>query len=361
MPDYAVSDLILGISNIVETSYNSLVQTSANFLGMRTRGRGFPVPDQEKFDDTGTIGNQSSQPTTQRSGFIIPPTMEITDTLSTELPLIYGRRTLGGADTTTIVEASIAWQHVIPMLSPYTAAGRQLPSSSIAYALGGANFLYGGCCFDTFRIDAAGVADPTFTAGIVGSGLYKDIATITAPTLVIPKPVLQNYMLGADSSCVFTDPTGTMTLSTSPQRLLNFSFTYNNNHDTAKRRVGDPKLVANDFNRGWYVNRMLHGDPAVGAELTVALDANMREFYDAHNNSLITDFKWTAQGQYIGASVINRYSYQVWFPKAYFRATRGNDQNGDAVLNIGIFPVEDGTNYGNAKLVIVNGSATPVV
>ena len=59
MPDYSTSDIIGGISTIVEASYNGLVTASANIRGIRTRGRGFPVPDQQKTDDRGTVGNQS--------------------------------------------------------------------------------------------------------------------------------------------------------------------------------------------------------------------------------------------------------------------------------------------------------------
>lgn len=361
MPDYAVQDIIAGISNIPESAYNSLVIASASFLGIRTRGRGFPVPDQEKFDDRGVIGNQSEQPTQQRSGFIIPPTMEITDTLSTELPAVYGRRSFGGADAVTVLEAGVAWEHVIPMLGNYTAAGRQLPSSSIAYSIGGADFLYGGCCFDTFRIDAAGVADPTFTTGIAGSGLYKKISTIS-PALVIPRPTAQNYVLGADSQLLFTDAGGTLTLTNAPQRLINFSCTLNNALDTGKRRVGDPHLVADDFNLGWYTNRMLHGDDrGVTAEMVVALDQNMREWSDAHNNTIITSFRWRSRGTFIGASTTNRFTYEVQFDKCYFRSTRGNDANGDATLAIGIFPVEDGITFGTTKLRIINGSAAAIL
>lgn len=359
MPDYNTQDIIASISTTVEASYNALVETSANHRGIRTRGRGFPVPDQEKSDDRGTIGNQSELPTTQRSGFIIPPTMEITETISTDLTLLYARRLLGGADAVSVVEAAVAHQHLIGMLGNYTAAGRQLPSSSMAYVIGGAEFLYGGCVMDSMRIDATGVTDPTFALGIVASGLYKRVSSID-PALVIPKPTAQDYMLGAKSRLLFNDGTA-RELTVSPQRLLSFTFNYGNAHDTAKRRVGDPQLDPLNDNLGWYVNRMTHGDRLPTAEMQVALDQNMSEWSAAHNNTVITDFKWRAQGSFIGASVLNRHTFEVWFDKCFFRSTRGVDANGDAALNIGIMPVEPNGTFGDTKIRVVNGIATPVV
>lgn len=368
MAEYLTRDLRLGISATPETSYNGIKVLGTDFLGMLTTGRGFPIPDREKMDDTGKVGygDAGEFPREQRSGYVLPATMEITDELNTEIAAVLFRRCLGGADPVPagadILEPATAFRHRFGMLPNTGVSGRQLPSSSMVYALGGVDFVWGGCVVNTFQVSQTGAAVPTFTAGLISSGLNKRIRNITPAFGSVPAPTTQHYMLGAESQLEFTDIDGGPVYSvTGAQRLRSFTLTVDNNHRTDDRRAGDSRIQLANIKKGWYVNRMLHGERTVTAEMTVMLDDDLREYFDADNDNPITGFVYRAKGYYIEDSTVHQYSFAIHVPKCYFRTPRTGDEGGDAVMTLGIFPVTDNATFGLVTAEVINGVATSIV
>lgn len=505
MAEYLTKDMKLGISAIPEASYNALVPgftdptgaNTNNYLGMLTTGRGFPLPDKDKHDDTGKVGYGREFPREQRSGYIIPPTMEITDELNVDIGAVLLRRAMGGADPTPsggdILESGNVFQHSWVMQDNTSLAGRQLPASSVVYALGGADYLYGGCCVESFRIEQTASNVPQFTAALVGSGLFRRIrelnptatggtrqvetataagtvsadgnasVTLTAagmagspivlavpvltgdtPTIVagkiraallansviynffyvtgsganiiltavipaandatmnlaiatgtatgitaaatstnttagvagattyadrpnVPAPTKQNYMHGAETYMKWTTDLGTYII-TDVQRLRSFNMTLTNNNRADDRRPGDPRIDATSTKKGWYVNRMNHGDRGIGAEISLMLDDNLQELVNANDDVEVTNFTYRSRGHYVtnagatATSTTNQNTFEVSFPKCYFRAVRSNDDNGDALVQIGVFVVEDpAAIFGLMRARIVNNRATAIV
>lgn len=401
MTDILFGDLLLGISGIPEPNYNSRVPGYSatgvapapanvnNYLGMLTTGRGFPLPDKEKHTDAGKIGRRRPFMRYQRSGYVLPPTMEIAEEVSADLFAMFLRRCFGGADPTpaggAILEPGAAFEHKFGFLDTAGAAGRQLPASSVVYALGGADYVYCGVVFDTIRVDQTNANPPTFTAGMVGSGLHYRLRDLSAaPAVVAGKneiqrpdpaaPVDQPYMHGAETYMEFTDvnpATGlarTISLTATNQRLRAFTCTISNNHNTGDRRPGDKRIDATTTTKGWYVNRMLHNRTAepVTAEMTIMLDDSMIEFDDANSDTEITSYKYRMQGDYIedatGAFTDHQYTVELEYPKCYYRGVRGTDDNGDAVLTVGIAPAENpSVLYGPVRARVINKRATSIV
>lgn len=366
MPDFLTRDLKCAISATPETTYNAIKTAAADaYLGMLTTGRNLYVPDREKMDDTGKVGTGREFPTEQRSGYVVVPSIELSDELNIDIAALLLRRAMGGADVVgAAIEAGIAIPHTWGLVGNNTAAGRQLPSSSLAWSLGGADYIWGGVVVESFRIDQAGAGTPTFTATLLGSGLNTKISALGTPP-AFPAPDPQRYMLGAETQLEFND--GTQYVVTDYQRLRNFSMTLTNNHRTDDRRPGDPRVNSANPRGGWYVNRLLHGDRTVGAEMTVMLDNNMREFIAANNDTIITSFKYRARGYFLESTVApgtfsttNQATLEVTFPKCYFRTVRAADDGGDAVVTLAIFPVDDFTN-GPITVRIVSNRATAFV
>ncbi len=402
MAEYLTRDLKLAISAAVEPTYNSmLVSSSDTYLGMLTTSRGFYIPDKEKLDDTGKVGTGREYPTEQRSGYISVPTLEISEELNIDTAAILLRRAMGGIDAggtlvtsdpyyNSGVEDSLGfYNHVFGLLGNNTAAGRQLPSSTLLWSLGGADYIWGGVVVESFRIEQTNSGVPTFTASMIGSGLNKRLRYLTAngalavngsnayngphPGSVgteyppaFPGPTEQRYMLGAETKCQFND--GTNYIITTAQRLRTFSLTLSNNHRTDDRRPGDPRLVATNPRKGHYVNRMLHGDRTVAAEMTVMLDDVLREYADAYDDTVVTGFRFSAMGNllkkattpFTESAMDNQGVFEINMPKVYFRGIRGSDDNGDAILTISIFPVDDLIN-GPMTAKIVNNTAAAIV
>lgn len=348
MPEFLTRDLKLAISATPEATYNAMkVATADEYLGMLTTTRDIYIPDKEKQDDTGKVGTGREFPTEQRSGYVVVPSLTITEELNIDIAALLLRRCLGGPDTVGVdLEPAIGvFEHTFKMLPNDTVAGRQLPSSSMVWSVGGADYLWGGVVVESFTVEQGNADVPTFTANLVGSGIFKDISTIATPP-TFPAPTQQRYMLGAETQAEFND--GSNYILTNTQRLRSFSCTITNNHRTDDRRPGDPRVDATQPRAGHYVNRMLHGDRTVAAEMTVMLDDVMREWTDAYNDTIITSYKYRARGNFlkmIGTpfteSTLNQGTFELTFPKSYFRNARGTDDNGDAVVTIAIFPVDD--------------------
>lgn len=353
MPEFLTRDLKLAISASPEATYNGMLTAVGDaYLGMLTTTRDIYIPDKEKQDDTGKVGTGREFPTEQRSGYVVVPSLTITEELNIDIAALMLRRCLGGPDTASAdIEPTIGvFSHTFGMLPNNTIAGRQLPSSTVCWSIGGADFLWGGVVVESFAVSQANADVPTFTANLVGSGIFKDISSLGTPP-TFPAPVTQRYMLGAETQIQFNDGTNYVITASGIQRLKNFTCTITNNHRTDDRRPGDPRVDTTQPRSGHYVNRMLHGDRTVAAEMVVMLDDVMREWGDAYNDNVITSFKYTSRGNFLKKattpfteSAINQGAFELQFPKSYFRTARGSDDNGDAIITIAIFPVDDLTN-----------------
>lgn len=388
--EFLTRDLKLAISATPEASYNGiLVGASDTYLGMLTTSRDIYIPDKEKQDDTGKVGTGREFPTEQRSGYLTVPSLSISEELNIDLAALILRRAMGGADTVGAdIEASLGfYPHTWGMLPNTTAAGRQLPSSSVLWSIGGADYIWGGVCIESYRVEQQGSGVPTFTANLVSSGINKRLRYLTANGLLavngsnayngpyagssgteyppaFPAPATQRYMLGAETKLQFND--GSNYVVTDAQRLKNFSLTLTNNIRTDDRRPGDPRINAANPKDGHYVNRLLHGDRTVAAEMTLVLDDTMREFSDAYNDTIITSFKYTARGLFLKKaltpfteSTTNQTTLELTIPKCYFRSVRGSDDNGDAIITISVFPVDDLTN-GLLTAKVINNTNTAI-
>lgn len=388
MAEYLIRDLKLGISTSPEASYNTMRVGSADtYYGMLTTTRSIYIPDKEKLDDTGKIGTGREFPTEQRSGYITPPSLEISEELNIDLAALFLRRALGGPDTVgSDIEPTLGfYNHTFGMLPNNTAAGRQLPSSTVLWSLGGADYMWGGVVVDQFRVDQNNSGVPTWTATLVGSGVNRRLRYLTANGQLavngtnayngpypgplnneyppsFPAPITQRYMLGAETKVQFND--GSNYIITNAQRLKTFSLTLNNSHRTDDRRPGDPRLTSTNPREGHYINRMLHGDRSVAAEMTVMLDDTLREFADAYNDTEITSFKYTARGNFLKKattpfteSATNQGELELILAKSFFRGIRGADDNGDAIITISIFPVDDLVNGPLTARVLTNSNS----
>lgn len=393
MAEYQVKDLKMALSKAVESSYNSMLIDDADlYHGMVTSSRNIYVPDKEKFDDLGKIGTGQEFATDQRSGYLSVPSLEISDELNNGIAGVLFRRALGGAITVSSdIETSLGfYNHTFSMLP--NASGRQLPSSTLLWAIGGADYMWGGVVVDQFRVDQSNSGVPTFTATLVGSGLHKRLRYLTANGELavngsnayngpypgatnteyppnFPIPVRQNYMLGAESKISFTDTIGSYN-PTATGRIKSFSFTFNNAHRTDDRRPGDPRVdsgnqTSGDPKSGHYVNRMLHGERTATAEMTLMLDDTFREYTDAYTDDIITTFKYTAAGDLLKKSSSpftvsandNQNEFEIEIPKAFFRSVRAADDNGDAVVTITVFPVYNGTDMPVKARMLTNVNA----
>lgn len=378
MPDRNLKTMKIGLGRITEANFNSIIAANTgaggvppntnNYIGVKTRGEGFPLPDWEKFDDENTSGGGTGfRQQGQRTGYVNAPTMEITHDVNTDLLGYIARRHAGGPDTVTELEATLAQEHLFGQQDENGAFGTQLPSFNVVYALGAADFVYAGCVVDTFRVDQAGAGTPTFTAGIVGSGLFYKIAAMAAPVKpVVPKPTIMHNADGPESKISFQPPTGPLVVLTTPeQRARGFTFTSNNNIDTGDTRMGDARVDPATTKKGWVRGRLPFGDRVITCEQTILPDNDLTEWALAQNDALVTSYKYTSRGSYItvGAttSTLHQYTFEIIIPACNFRNVRMVSDGGKAALQVSVVPIEAPTQYGYYQFRLVNEVTTVIV
>lgn len=390
MAEFLTRNLKMAISTLPEASYNAIRTGSTDtYLGLLTTGRAFYIPDKDKLDDTGKVGTGREFPTEQRSNYVTVPSLEISEELNIDIAAILLRRAMGGADVVTTVTETGATIRDHTWGLDLSGTTRQLPSSSMVWAIGGADYIWGGIVVETFTINQTNSDIPQMTAGLIGSGLFKRIRNLTAngqlavngsnvytgpyagasgseypPTF--PFPTQQRYMIGAETELLFTPNGGALySVTGSGQRMKGYSMTLTNNHRTDDRRPGDPRVDSAQPRAGHYVNRMNHGDRTMAAEMTIMLDDTLTEFYHAYNDQIIDAFTYKARGGFLlntlgTAETTKQSEFETVFPKCYFRGVRGSDDSGDAVLTISIFPVDNGST-GPMVARIRNNTAATIV
>ena len=359
------SDTKLAISSAPEASYNGMVLVASGFTPLVTGSNVLPVPDSDKSDDRGVIGNQQEGARVQRSGFTQPPTWENSGVVNVGTFAMQARRFFGAADPTPagadIIEAGVAFRHKIRKLPNNTVAGRQLPSSTWAYINNGLDYVYGGAVGNTLQIQQTAANDPTFTIGYIASGKNRRIRDISGPVFgTLGAPTVQDEMRGAESQLEFND--GTPRQPTSARRLKQITLNVNNVLNSGDRAAGASRNVSTVIG-DWILDELLHGDrDQDGAEMIITLDDDMAEFHAAKNNTIITNFTFRMRGYFIPTTAAShQFAVEVIFTNCYFRGTRFNDQNGDACLAITVFPVISDVVYGITIMNVINNNPAAIV
>lgn len=372
-----LSDILLGLSSGIENPYGNMFVRGADFIGVETQGRELLAPDTEKTNNLGYVGSGAGAEfmTERGSGYKIPPPIQIRGALNTNWHPILLRRAMGGADVVTNLEANRAWQHAFAMQLNSSAAGRQLPASSFIHALGHLDNVYGGGVVDVAEVSQEGTSEPQGSFTIIGSGRRERLSRILVANGfaqdfgTIPLIPPQNKMVGAETFCQFTDINpangNPRVINLTNEKRLRFSrITLNNNHRTDLRTPGDPRFDPTTTRRGHYVSQMPHGDRTVTGEIRILMDALGREYNDAEEDIVITDFILRYQGHYIQvtgqALSLFQQTVEVKIPRAWFAAPRGGGDV-DGELTLALDCGRDAVTLGAMTARIINGSSGPII
>lgn len=365
MPDSTISQTLLAYSTALEAAFNTNPVLATDFTAFETQARLFFVPNVAKSPDVPRVGAgaASAYPSDQRSSVLEPPAIDIQDVVNVEHFPIFERQHMGQTEVLGDIEeldVGIAYRHH-HYKQNFDNDGRQLDSRSIIARNNGATFIYTGCVSNSLQIQQTGIEDPQFTAGFVGSGNYVDYTAIAPPFGQVATPTRDGSkdMLGAETIITYNDG-GAKSLQ---GRWISFSWTSNNNIQTQNLRAGLPRVNAETCpTNGWYRNQLLADDETYSLEIRIAHDDAMDEWDDAQRNVVLTDFFIDMRGNCIPTTTNDtQYAVGIRTGKCYFRNVRGADDNNDAVLDIAVFGVRNGTHFGVHKFEIVDGSNAIIV
>lgn len=367
MADSYISQTAIGLSTQSEEDFGVFYEDAASdYTKILTRARIIPLPDIRKSDDTGVTGRGSSSmyATYTENEVMNPIGIEVQYTVNVNSFLKMLRRYMGAtmvSGDVTVIEALKAWRKKFYELDPDVS--RQLPSSSIVYRNGGADFVHGGCVGSTLNVSQGGSADPQFAMAFMNGGNYERIRNIVGFGN-LPAMAKENRMKGAETRVQYTDPNGTVNLVTPNRRIRSISFSGNNNLDTEDERAGLPRVgdtVCPDA--GWYKDYLLFGDRSISAEMRLMIDDDMREWDNVMKNRDITNFKWDMKGYCIpNTTAHDQYGVSLIIPFSGFRSPRGNEDSNKAVKDITVFPMipESPTHYGVYRFEAVTDNSTVI-
>ncbi len=358
-----VTQTALAYSTAPESAYGVNPVIAADYTSFLTRAAEQPVPDTEKTDDRGDIGRGNAMyPSTQRTGFAIPTSFDITNIVDVGSlqPLV--RRYMGKTSAApSVVEASIAFKHILREADP-DVEGLQLPSTSFVYQNNEFDYLLPGGVGSTFQVAQAGTQDPNFTLGIVTSGNRKRISEDYPAFGSLGVPSIPPRMYGTSSNVQFTDDVAaTVNLTTPEHKLRGETFTANNALITDDTRQGMPQIDTTEPRLGWYRDFLHYGDREQGAEFTTGMDGDYSLKSAQELNLIYTNWTWTMRGDKIPTTATNnKYEFKIIIPKFYLRLPRSGNEGAKKTKTFTIFPVVHAAYYGLYSIEIVNGIATAV-
>lgn len=353
MSDQLISNVLLALSKLPETSLNSMFVLAADFDGAVTTALNITKPNIEKIPNTGLIGLVNEFATQHDNDYITHPGITLQDRVNVNQFATLAARFLSGGIVDAVAHASDAYDHTISMLA--ASADPQLKSSTVAAKLGGDDLILAGMVANTLQVQMQNGAAPTYQVALVGSGKFDFMGTQTIP-LVLPMPTAQKYVKGGFGVGV------TMTIGSALDlgnlgRVKGFNFQASNAVITNDRRAGDPERVSGNIDGGFYSRNMTHGG-ARTASLTVDLykDANKVELNAHLNNTRVSDISLKFTGAQISTIYYNE--VEIIIPQAIIGVNQVRDDAGKLVDQLDFQLENKSGETGPFKIRVRNGAAT---
>jgi len=195
MSDFLTINAQLALSKAPEAALNTMHVLAADFNGAVTTALNVGLPNVEKIANEGLIGDGNEWEDDFINDYVSNPTMTLSDRLNTEQFAILAARHLGGAIAHN--DLTGAWDHTIEMAA--SSADPTPKSSTVAGKFGGLDLLFGGMIVNSLGISFADAAQPTYSAELIGTGLWEYMAD-QVPPLVLPNPIVRiSVNLSSDS------------------------------------------------------------------------------------------------------------------------------------------------------------------
>jgi hypothetical protein len=342
MSDKLLLNAEIGISD-VETAWNTPKTLAADYDRARTNALNITIPGVEKLFDKGLIGSGDEFATEAVPDYMRHTGITFSDRLNvTQMAkLIAGG--LSGDITDTVVTAAASWDHKVEWKAG--SLDPQLKSRTIAFKLGGLDFMLPGMVVNGINISAQGGSAPTYQIEMVGSGDFEYMADQT-PALVLPASIAQRYV-GQRSQVAVEFNDGTVFDLGAVGRLDSFNMQFSNNLITNERKLGDPLQNAADNNTGAIPRQLTRGERTATASIGMYVGDDKRGYLAHLANTEIASLKFKATSHNFITGT-DKYEAEIVFPKAVITLPDlGGDRKGIMTLNIEpvIASGEDGLFY----------------
>lgn len=358
MADKLLINSTLGISKQPESALSTIYTAAAEFDGAVTNALNIQIPFVEKILNSGLIGSGNEWAKQVVADYMANTGMTFADQLNTTQFAILAARFMGGTITSTEVESGDGvYDHVIEMAAPDT--DPQLPSSSIAFKLGGFDFILGGMVKNNLSLVMQNGQAPTYSVDTVGTGYFEYMAS-QSPSLVLPEAAAQDYVgQRAQSFAEFND--GSVFDITGAGRLESMNLQASNNVITGERKYGDPVVDPTDDNSGAYTRSLTRGDQrTLQLSMGIYVADDKRGYLANLNNTTVTGLSVMSRGnEAIGLAGDKYHEVEVILPEsAVVSPNIGGDRKGIVTLNFEPIKSSGSSEDGIWKIRIRNTQAT---
>lgn len=349
---YQLSDLQTIISKLGETGINVPRTLTAEFVSARLDAMMPPAPTVNK-NPSAMIGDGQERAQKLLVGWNIPGQLAIGGDLNTETAARLGSRNLSGTRTSTeVVLASGAWDIVTAQQTK--AQGRVLKLSTIAFILGGYDFLWPSMCVNNFEASFEGENPVRFNSNLINTGFWNRLADIAPPIVPADAPA-HHLMHPAATRVTFSDG---VTIDYANEGDLISGACGNGNNVVVRQLPGDPFIIPGDRKSGAYARDIHRGRRDPFARLKVAMDASLYEFTLARTGQDITSLTYLfVSDDKIGVTAYD-YEFEWKFPLCELQAVNTDTDGEDAALSLEFYPKKDAVSGGFAIQRIRTGDNT---
>lgn len=163
-------------------------------------------------------------------------------------------------------------------------------------------------------------------------------ANTTAGSFTLPATAdILTCLDGNNTSIFWTDTAGLQTLTGTGCSVRSSSVSINNSTKLNDRCPGDPTVSIVDpltaiTTTPAYVQKMRHGQRSVNAQVVIALDSIIPDWFTYATNDVLTNVTFQYRGAIIASTF--RYMLSVIFPKARVTNVTQGENDGDAALTL---------------------------
>lgn len=339
---YQLSDIQAIISKLPETGINVPRVLTADFEGMLLNATMPPIPELQKATPT-MIGDGQERAQRLRRGWWIPGQISIAGQLNNVTAARLGGRNLSGTRTATeVVPAAGAWDIITNQQTK--AQGRIPKLSTMAFSLGGYDFLWPSMAVNNFEITFEGDGDVNFSSALINTGYWQRMADII-PAIVPPDALAHRLMHPAATRVTFSNGS---TIDYAAEGDLISGSCGNGNNIVVRQLPGDPFITPGDRTSGAYSRDIHRGRRDPFARLKVAMDDTLAEFTMSQSGTDITSLTYLfISDEKIGVTAYD-YEFEWKYPVAELQTTQSDTDGEDAAITMEFYPKKDAVSGGFA-------------
>lgn len=204
--------------------------------------------------------------------------------------------------------------------------------------------------------------DTTMNIAIAANGTGVTDAPTSANTaagsFILPSTAdILTCLDGNNTVISWTDTAGPQTLTGSGCVVRSSSVSINNSIKLNDRCPGDPTVTITDpltnlVTTPAYVQKLRHGQRSVSAQIVIALDSIIPDWFTYATNDVLTDVTFQYRGAIIASSF--RYMLSIVLPKARITAITTGENDGDAALTLDLTAFWDAATTTAARAEVQN-------